>query len=246
MKLTVKYSLLFIGLVFFTQLTQAQGDRKVALGIKIIPGVDWTKGKTNNVLNGGMGIGFSFGLMADIKLGDNYFFTPELLVTSMNNRIKLKDTANHNDVGTGRSYNNISYKYSLRYIEIPFTFKFKTNENDGMRYWVQVGVSPGVLIGNSATISASPSNGNTTQFPLGEKYDPNSKTNDKYDFQRYEDNVNRLRASMILGAGIEYRLSGNTRFYGGIRYNNGFTDLLNDKQSKMINNIIGLEIGLFF
>ncbi|MFM6984353.1 MAG: hypothetical protein ACKOXF_09480 [Chitinophagaceae bacterium] len=51
---------------------------------------------------------------------------------------------------------------------------------------------------------------------------------------------------MVLGAGIEYNLSGNTSFYSGLRFNNGFTDFLDDNRTKAINNVVGLEIGLFF
>jgi hypothetical protein len=51
---------------------------------------------------------------------------------------------------------------------------------------------------------------------------------------------------MILGAGIEYRISGNNSLYLGARFNNGFTDLLNDKRGKVINNVLGLEVGMFF
>ena len=51
---------------------------------------------------------------------------------------------------------------------------------------------------------------------------------------------------MILGAGIEYRVSGNTSFYAGLRFNNGFSDIANDKKAKVINNVLGLELGIFF
>ena len=70
--------------------------------------------------------------------------------------------------------------------------------------------------------------------------------NNNLDFTKHIDDVNFLRASMILGAGIEYNLSGNASFYAGIRFNNGFTDILDDKKSKMNNNVVGLELGFFF
>lgn len=231
--------------VFLSKGLKAQDDRDFRVGFKIIPGFDWVKGRTNNVLRDGNGIGFSFGLMADIQLADNYFFTPEINVTSMSNKIKMKDTTKYTLAGTGL-YDNVSYKYNLKYVEIPLTFKFRTNESGGLRYWGQFGIAPGFIIGSNVSILASPTNGNSKEFPTNEKYIPNDTENDRFDFVERSDNINVLRCSMILGAGIEYNLSGNTSFYTGLRFNNGFTDFLGDNKSKAINNVLGLEIGLFF
>ena len=247
MNRTIKNILLLVSACFLMQNAIGQDDRDFRIGFKIIPGLNWTKSKTSNIQKQGSGIGFSFGLMADIKIADNYFFTPEINVTSMNNSYKLKDTATGsvNIAGVAKTYNKISYKYNFKYIEIPLIFKFRTNEIAGMRYWGQIGVAPGFIIGNQVTTTATPVD-LSAPYPISEKYIPNSGDNDKYDFKEHEDNINVLRASMILGAGIEYRLGGNTSFYGGLRFNNGFTDISNDKKSKVINNVFGLELGVFF
>ena len=242
MNRTIKSTFLLSLLTFFVLNTKAQDDRDFRIGFKIIPGINWTKAVTSNVVKNGSGIGFSFGVMADVKLDENYFFTPEINITSMSNRMKMKDDSLF-AISTSK-YKNVTYKYSLKYIEIPLTFKFRTNENNGMRYWGQIGIAPGILIGNQVTTSAK-GEGNP-DFPINEKYIPNASENDKYDFNTHQDNINALRASMILGLGIEYNLSGNTSFYAGLRFNNGFTDMLNDKKSKMINNVMGLELGFFF
>ncbi len=245
MKLTTKYSLLLALCVIFGKIANAQDDRDFRVGFKIIPGFNWVKAKTNNVLKDGTGIGFSFGLMTDVKLADNYYFAGELMVTSMSNKIQLKDTAQRSLPGFGK-YDNISYKYNLKYIEIPLTFKFRTKESGGMRYWGQFGLAPGFIIGSNTSILASPVAPNTKTFPTDEKYIPNDGANDQFDFTDHTDNINVFRCSMILGAGIEYNLSGNTSFYTGLRFNNGFTDWLDDNKTKAINNVVGLEIGLFF
>ena len=247
MNKTFKSILLLSCLSIFSFSALAQDDRDFRLGFKITPGLTYVKNKSQNVLNNGMGIGFSFGLMADVKLADNYFFSPELIVSSMTNNVKLKDTAQLTLANTtpGGYYNKVSYKYNLKYIEIPLLFKFRTNETNGIRYWGQVGVAPGFIIGSNVTATASKNNG-ALDFPISEKYIPNASDNDKFDFKEYQDNINVLRMSMMLGLGIEYRLGGNTSLYSGLRFNNGFTDMLNDKKSKAINNVFGLEIGLFF
>lgn len=240
MKLTTKYSLLLVLSVFSFQTIKAQ-DKDFNLGFKVIPGFNWIKSKTSGMQTDGSGIGFTFGFLADIKLGDNYYFTPELNVTSMTNRMKLKDTAYLSNNG---AYANVTRKYNLKYIELPLTFKFKTNASNGIRYWGQFGIAPGFIISNSVTTTAN-AVGSAGKFP-DEKYIPNTKENDKYDFRDHEDDINVFRAAMILGAGIEYNISGNTSFYGGLRFNNGFTDILNSKKDQVINNVFGLEIGLLF
>lgn len=244
MNRTIKSTFLLAAIIFFNANIQAQDDRDFRIGFKIIPGIDWTKAVTSNVVKNGSGIGFSFGLMADIKLDQNYFFTPEINITTMSNSMKLKGDSIYSLAGPTRNYNNVTYKYSLKYIEIPLTFKFRTNESNGMRYWGQIGIAPGIMIGNQVTTTATAVGG--PNFPTNEKYISTASDNDKYDFTQHQDNINALRASMILGAGIEYNLSGNTSFYTGLRFNNGFTDILNDKKSKMINNVLGLELGFFF
>lgn len=245
MKLTTKYSLLLALSIFFGKSLMAQDDRDFRVGFKIIPGFNWAKPKTNNVLKDGTGIGFSFGMMTDVRLADNYYFAGEILVSSMSNKIKMKDTTVQTLAGVGQ-YDKISYKYNLKYVEIPLTFKFRTKESNGMRYWGQFGIAPGFIIGSNVSTLASPTNGNIKNFPTDEKYIPNDGENDRFDFVGYTDNINVFRASMILGAGIEYNLSGNTSFYSGLRFNNGFTDFLDDNRTKAINNVVGLEIGLFF
>lgn len=243
----IKQLLLVILICNFTVSALAQDDRDLRIGFKIIPGFNWVKPNTNLIQKQGMNIGFSFGLMADIKLDENYYLTTEINVSSMNNRLKLKDTSiqiiNNN---SGNEFSKISYKYNLQFIEIPLTFKFRTNENDGLRFWGQFGLAPGILIGNKVKTSAQIVNVGNPGFPSNESYIPNDKANDNLDFVDYQDNINAIRASMIIGAGIEYRLGGNTSFYSGLRFNNGFTDILNDKKNKAINNVLGLEIGFFF
>jgi hypothetical protein len=86
----IKQLLLLFLIGSFSVSTKAQDDRDFRVGFKIIPGFNWIKPNTNLIQKQGMNIGFSFGLMADIKLDENYFFTTEINVTNMNNRIKLE------------------------------------------------------------------------------------------------------------------------------------------------------------
>ena len=246
MKTTFKPIFLLGLLVFLNQTAMAQDNRDFRVGFKVIPGFDWVKSNSTNVQKNGMGIGYSFGVMADYAIGTNYYFSSEVNITNMTNSMKLKGDTIGLLLKNGDSFNNISYKYNLKYIEIPLMFKFRTKESNLLRYWGQFGIAPGFLISKNVGISASSLETPSSNFPIDEKFNPNDVSNNQYDFKNYSDNVSVLRASMILGAGIEYNLHGNTSFYCGLRFNNGFTDMLRDKKSKMVNNVLGLEIGFFF
>lgn len=244
MKLTSGHLLLLTSIIFLSNSLHSQDDRDFRVGLKVYPGFDWIKARTSNVKKDGSGIGFSFGIMSDIRLADNYFFTPEINITTITSKTKMKDTAVYTLPGSG-TYNQVSYKYNLRYFEIPLTFKMRTRDYDGMSYWVQVGLAPGFIFGSSVTTLANPTGSNVKPFPTNEKYIPNASESDQYDFINHSDNINVFRASMILGAGIEYNLSENVSFYCGLRFNNGFTNFLADDKSKANNNILGLELGIF-
>jgi hypothetical protein len=50
---------------------------------------------------------------------------------------------------------------------------------------------------------------------------------------------------MIIGGGLEYRLSGKTSLLGGLTYNNGLTNIAKNDQS-VKNHYVALNIGVFF
>jgi hypothetical protein len=241
MKLTMQIKpILCATAIFFTIFASAQDTKDFRLGVKVAPTFNWTKSKTANLDNDGLGLGFSFGLISDFKIGENYFFSPEILLSSMTCKIAFSDSLSFIDVTKKDTFFNLKRKYNIKYLEIPLTLRFRTNEIGSMRYWVQLGVSPGFLVGSNVTTTTA------NAFLISEKYNPNKQENDQYEVQNNQDNVRFLRASLIMGLGIEYRISGNTALQVGARFNNGFSDMLKEKKYSMINNFIALEVGVFF
>jgi hypothetical protein len=228
---------------FFVNEAAAKDKLDYRIGIKIIPGLDWTRAKSSDITRNGMGVGFSFGAMADFKLSNNYYIGTEVMVTSMTNYIKLKEDQYLSS--SNGNYTNIEYTYKLRYIELPILFKYKTAKEDKLNFWFQGGFAPNILIGNKATIFTS-NKDNSQEFPEKGKYFPNSDDNNDLDFDNHKDDIVPVRISMILGAGIEVDMGSKTKFYSGLRFNKGFTDILATPNSIMINNVFGLELGFFF
>lgn len=243
MNRAIKFSFLLAFLNFFVMESEAQDERDFRIGIKVMPGVDWTRARTSDVMKNGTGIGFSFGAMADFRLNDNYFLSPEVMITTMSNNIKVKDDQ-YLAANQGH-YSDVEYSYKLKYVEIPLLFKYRNEVKGDLSFWWVGGLAPGFLIENQVSTSAKPINSDP-DFPENDQYIPNSNDNNKLDFDNHKDNVVPARLALLLGAGIEYRLGGNVNFYTGLRFNNGFTDMLNDGKSKMINNVMGLELGFFF
>jgi hypothetical protein len=93
--------------------------------------------------------------------------------------------------------------------------------------------------------------GNGTQ-----SHNPNLDANDKYDFKGdagsftgngvFQDDVRKARMSLIIGAGIETKISGKTMFSAGLRFDNAFSDVFTDDAVDGRNNFLGIQLGVFF
>src|SRR4029079_16639540 len=61
-----------------------------------------------------------------------------------------------------------------------------------------------------------------------------------------QDDINAFNLSMIIGAGLEYGLSGNTVILAGLTFDNGFLDVLDSDKYKANNNYLALTLGILF
>jgi hypothetical protein len=231
----------------------AQNDakpRSVIMGFKVSPNFTWTRIMEGNVQNDGMSLGFSYGLMGDINIANNpnYWLSTELLVTSFPAKLKSADTLWGSPSGFMSAYNNVTFNYRLQYLQLPVSLKFKTNEIGNLTWWFQFGLAPSILIQNKVTTKTTPD-----LYKKGtNSHNPNSEGNDAFDFEgnngegAFQDNVVPVRLPLILGAGIEAKISGKTRFVAGLRFDNAFTDMLWDKNTVARNNYLGVQLGIFF
>jgi len=240
MKVQIKYLTLTLTTICFTLLSTAQEFR---FGFKTSPAISWVKSNSKSLSADGAGIGFSYGLMGDFGLSDNYAFSTEILVTDMRSKFKMNDTILTNNLAPGVSnYSDVSLDYKTKYLQIPISLKMKTGAvgSSGVVYYGQFGIAPSFLISSKVKVTSSPG------YVEGDFYSNNNTENDGLGFNEFNDNVNFVRIPMILGAGVEYPLSGNTSLVLGIRFDNSFIDMLDDKKREAINNYLGLNIGVFF
>jgi hypothetical protein len=239
----------------FMHTVSAQDNRKVIIGFKASPNFAWTRMMEGPMENNGLGLGFSYGLMGDINIANNpnYWLSTEFIVTSTPSKINTNDTLwSEKSSNGGIPYKNASFSYNLQYIQIPITLKLKTNEIGKFKYWGQFGIAPAFLMQQKLKTASLPSvYGSGTQ-----SHNPNLDGNDKYDFKGdagnfqgngvFMDDVRKARLSMIMGVGIETKISGKTMFSAGLRFDNAFSDVFMDDAVDGRNNFLGIQLGVYF
>ncbi len=210
---------------------QAQ-EKSFRFGIKVAPNLGFIKTDTKEFKSDGSRLGYTFGLMGDFMLGgnQNYAFATGLFL---------------NNVGGKTTYpvlgQNLSTESKYQYIELPLTLKLKTNEIGYMTYFGQIG------FGTAFNISAK------SDFDV---YDAVSKKTTRITDEDIMKNTQLFKASLIIGAGLEFNFSGSTSAMVGVTYNNGFTNILKDQEIadaqgnkttlKAKQNYLELSLGVFF
>lgn len=219
----------------------ASAQDGVRFGLKLSPNMGWIRSDTKGFESSGSALGFTFGLLTEFPIGasGNYRFATGL---NLNNTAgKWKNTFSYQDAINGpMKTTDLETTAKLQYIELPLTVKLMTNEIGYMRYFAQVG------FGNAVNIRARADQ----KLPT---YDQSGAYVTGFTEEKGEDisdNVALYRASLIVGAGMEYNFSGNTSLLVGVTYNNGFTNVLNvkvdDKKVKAVSNYLELTLGVFF
>lgn len=246
----MKKNLLFIGLLLAMSLTASAQNKGFAFGFKLGPGFDWTGSTTGAAKSEGMRTGFGVGVVAEYYFADNY-----ALVTGVN----VNMNRGHYSFDNGRMVMGVDSVEVLdtypvdRYFkstvyEIPLMLKMMTNElgNLPLRAYAQVGAGIG--------------------------YAQKVKVKDSYldvvgnEFVASNKEFSNLRTSLKIGAGAQYALDESTRVFAGLYFSHDFLNNINsispnyygnyyengediaDREVKlnMLQNRIGLEVGILF
>jgi hypothetical protein len=256
-----KLALLLIATLFFN-LTQADDGKKVRVGLTGSGAFSWLKPNIDGEFGldrKGLKLGYAAGIALDFRLFDspNYAFSTGISLMQIGGKLNYPDISIQDSTGSWST----TATYNLRYVDIPVSIKMKTNEIGYLTYFAQVGTSIGVNI--KATRSRSQEN--------------NFDTNEKYEIENENaaSEIALFRVPLVVGAGVEYNLSGNTSIAIGLQFNNGFTNVyspltknnpgvydltetkevlydvdgnpvLTDKKKNALTNYMALTVGLFF
>ncbi|WP_421941362.1 porin family protein [Pedobacter sp.] len=194
------------------------------LGLTATPTIGWIKpeqGKTNSVA-----LGFSYGIMGDFNFAPNYSFATALTITTINGKSSEVNVSPY--TASQSSTDPVAYdlKYRLQYIELPLTIKLKTIKEDGKRWYGQFGLS--------------------NSFMIGAKQDAVRNNTTVGDNLNISDYTKFYRAGLVIGGGGEFDVSGNTSIMAGLTFNNGFTNIVTDKNRNVKNHYLALNFGFFF
>lgn len=215
----------------------------VRFGIKLAPNMGFVQPETKGIDGNGAGFGYTFGLLAEFPIGSsgNYRFATGLFL----NNITGKWKTNYNYVASANASDPILTKeletdVKLQYVELPLTVKLMTNEIGYMRYYGQIGFGSAFNIrAKSDQVVAKIDGIRADGQPIVTQWEELSDEN-------LQDDIMLFKASLVVGAGMEYNFSGNTSLLVGITYNNGFTNILDIEGAKAKAHYIELTTGVFF
>ncbi|HOY49675.1 MAG TPA: porin family protein [Flavobacteriales bacterium] len=233
--------LFLITLLFAISATTMNAQRSFRFGMKAAPLFSWIKPdfrdapKDFAVEGGGGRIGFVWGPMAEIQLNETFLISTGLDINYTSGKLKgtLKDS-----LGNLVDWNQL---YKTRFIELPVMLKFRTKEIGYLRYFGLFGMGAGFRYSAKTEFSRTLNSTTVTN---------NDNNSDTY--------VNVFRGSMLVGAGVEYSLSGNTAMVGSLLFNNSLTNMFKNQTGDYITdpfntirengimNYMQLNIGILF
>ena len=202
-----------IGLLFFIGSTNllAQEEKKVRLSLTVNPNFTWLTPTNDGYSSEGSKMGSSYGLLMDFRLfgDDNYSLSSGFTFSHLGGKISSPDVVNVNGTNVAaRRFSN----YSFTGIDVPMVIRLKTNEIGYNVFYGVFGSELGFNI-NAKDKFTQTYNGNTTE----------EKTND------ISSEVNLFRTSLVVGLGVERKISGNTSYRIGLTYHNGLTNIFKGK-----------------
>ncbi len=230
--------------LFINQAVNAQTQyERLRFGLQFSPNFSWVSPQNRFVNAESAGFGFSYGLMAEYKLTENYMFHSGLAITQLSHFVSLDSNTYRNSGSPGGQQKilNVNYSYRAQYLEIPLAIKMRTNQMGAVRFYGIFGIEMGLLLQAKAMIK----NG-APLFDPDESFFVNRSEDEVIQGVTVNDNLAGGRMGILMGAGIEYLVSGNTHIVAGLRFNNPFSEHFSGPEMSARVPYMGLQLGLFF
>ncbi len=230
----------------------AQDSKTVRFGMDITPQIDWLRsGNTKDYLHQGVNGKLGFGLDLEFKITDVVKFSTGIggtfsgggesyntgttpigyYMDNSQNPVKISDLNNELNQPVSsqipywsghQSYRLLSRVYKTTYITIPLTLKMMTKPIGPLKYFGIFGGNIEILASATATdqlINTNPATPNQALTVSG---------------VNMMSDCNLFKASLNVGAGAEYTLSGTTGITFGINYLRAFTSLSSSTSNYLI------------
>lgn len=225
-----KLILLFASIILTKSVSAQDSDKKFHFGLKAAPGLYWFKAGNKQTESNGSKIGFTYGAMLEFALTDNYAFVTGLDVSYVGGKSIYTLAVEAAGITT-----TTTVKSDLRaqYLQLPALLKMKTKEIGMIRYFGQFGFNTALLLKATSDYSVSTTTGATNTTAEGNDED-------------VKKSMNPIRLSLNIGGGLEYNLSGSTSIVGSIAFENGFLNVTDDSDNKILSKGIVLTVGILF
>lgn len=216
-------------LIAFTLLLcqPAFSQRKIRLSFEASPTLNWISSDMRGVEEGEVAMGFNYGINADFYFDEEskYAFATGLLINSTGGNISYYDDSGEIQFAGQTFDSGTSFKYKLKYAEVPLAIKLRTSQFRRWSYWGQFGFSGFVNIQSKA--------------------DSNTEDLEK---NNINEEISLFNLALNVGVGSNFDLGSNNAITVGIIYKNGFIDVTSNNQfdDKATLNSLVLKLGVVF
>ena len=211
-------------IVLFTSYAQ-----KIRFGVFVDPLISYFKTDVSRIAPDGSRLGINFGLMMDNFFAEHYAFYSGVSIQTMGgslNYIQGKSEFRSSSDTLRMLPHNTSVKYKLQYLHIPLALKLRTTEIGYFTYFAQLGLDPMINVKANADINSL----GETNIGVGEE-------------------IRTFYMAYHIGAGLEYKIVGNTALMLGLTYMNGFSDVTynsGNSAEKTVMHSFELRVGVIF
>lgn len=232
--ITMKNNTLTLSLILALSIIPTwHASGQVDFGLRIAPNVGWIKPDTERYFSDGAKFGFSWGFVAEFPIANNHKLASGFNIIYSNGLLRYPDQRVVNSIThTGE----LQRVYQLEFLEIPLLLRLRTENGQKAVFFATIGLGTGFRLDAHSTDT----------FDSGILVISEDKS-------KITDEVTVLRHSLIVGMGIEYLVSGNTRIMAGLQFNNGFSDVLKGQNASLPSlnhsgnpNFVEMNIGMLF
>jgi opacity protein-like surface antigen len=203
----------------------SHGQGKLRFNVHLDPQLSWFSSSDHDVIDpDGSIFHMQAGIQMDYYFQENYAFVLGFGINNMGGSLLYGEGADYlQGDDTLAILPDTRLKMNLQYLDIPVGLKLKTEELGYATIFLQLGFNP--MFNISAHVSSK---------------------DGEYDKDHIEDSINLFNLGYHVGAGIEYRLGGNTAVIGGIRWTDGLTNITENDGANLTTNAISLHLGILF